>query len=95
MAGLDGHDINQRMEEFGRNEIHPKPPKSFFRLVFEALQDVTLIILIFAAILSVGLSFYHAPASGKQTVIPLASLSQLLLSMFTCFPRKIKLVAAM
>ncbi len=31
------------------------------QLVWEALQDVTLIILIVAAIISLGLSFYHPP----------------------------------
>jgi len=53
------------VEEFGRNEIPPKPPKSFLRLVWEALQDVTLIILLIAAALSLGLSFYRAPDDGS------------------------------
>ena len=66
-AGLDGRDIGQRIDEFGRNEIPPKPPKSFWRLVLEALKDVTLIILICAAVLSVGLSFYKPPSSGKRS----------------------------
>ena len=63
VAGLSGadNDLRRRMEEFGRNEIPPKPPKSFLRLVWEALQDVTLIVLIIAAALSLGLSFYRAP----------------------------------
>ena len=33
----------------------------WLQLVWEALQDVTLIILIVAAIISLGLSFYHPP----------------------------------
>ena len=60
-------DLKRRVEEFGRNEIPPKPPKSFLRLVWEALQDVTLIVLLIAAALSLGLSFYKAPdASGNR-----------------------------
>lgn len=59
--GLSGNpaDSKQREEVFGSNVIPPKPPKTFLQLVWEALQDVTLIILIVAAIISLGLSFYQ------------------------------------
>ncbi|XP_067624865.1 plasma membrane calcium-transporting ATPase 3-like [Eurosta solidaginis] len=58
--GLRGSsaDIEHRRETFGSNIIPPKPPKTFFTLVWEALQDVTLIILEVAALVSLGLSFY-------------------------------------
>uniref|UniRef100_A0A8C6PEH0 Calcium-transporting ATPase n=1 Tax=Nothobranchius furzeri TaxID=105023 RepID=A0A8C6PEH0_NOTFU len=58
--GLDGNpeDIAKRKEEFGQNVIPPKKPKTFLQLVWEALQDATLIILEVAAIISLGLSFY-------------------------------------
>lgn len=46
---------------FGKNFIPPKKPKTFLQLVWEALQDVTLIILEIAAIVSLGLSFYQPP----------------------------------
>uniref|UniRef100_A0A8C1SNZ1 Calcium-transporting ATPase n=1 Tax=Cyprinus carpio TaxID=7962 RepID=A0A8C1SNZ1_CYPCA len=61
--GLSGHsdDISRRKEEFGKNFIPPKKPKTFLQLVWEALQDVTLIILEVAAIISLGLSFYKPP----------------------------------
>ncbi|CAF3879115.1 unnamed protein product [Adineta steineri] len=55
----DEGDFSVRTAAFGRNEIPPKPPKTFFRLMFEALQDVTLVILIICAVISFGLSFYH------------------------------------
>jgi magnesium-transporting ATPase (P-type) len=60
-SGLSGDeaDLAVRVAAFGRNEIPPKPPKTFFRLMFEALQDVTLVILIICAVISFGLSFYH------------------------------------
>lgn len=62
-------EIEKRRTVFGSNVIPPKPPKSFIRLVWEALHDVTLIILIVAALISLGLSFYHPPPSddGCQT----------------------------
>ncbi|XP_071805419.1 plasma membrane calcium-transporting ATPase 3-like [Asterias amurensis] len=50
-------DLDQRMEKYGRNEIPPKPPKSFIRLMWEAVQDATLIMLVIAAFISLGLAF--------------------------------------
>ena len=60
-AGIDGADLCRRREVFGSNVIPPKPPKSFLQLAWEALQDITLIVLIIAAIISLGLSFYRPP----------------------------------
>uniref|UniRef100_A0A668A6H9 Calcium-transporting ATPase n=1 Tax=Myripristis murdjan TaxID=586833 RepID=A0A668A6H9_9TELE len=61
--GLSGQpaDIEKRKTAFGQNFIPPKKPKTFLQLVWEALQDVTLIILEVAAIVSLGLSFYKPP----------------------------------
>ncbi|XP_063052297.1 plasma membrane calcium-transporting ATPase 4 [Engraulis encrasicolus] len=66
--GLTGNteDINRRTEEFGKNFIPPKKPKTFLQLVWEALQDVTLIILEVAAIISLGLSFYRPPDTERE-----------------------------
>ncbi|XP_041836069.1 plasma membrane calcium-transporting ATPase 2 isoform X1 [Melanotaenia boesemani] len=61
-------DLDKRKEIFGRNLIPPKKPKTFLQLVWEALQDVTLIILEIAALISLGLSFYHPPGeSGGES----------------------------
>ncbi|XP_036008069.1 plasma membrane calcium-transporting ATPase 2 isoform X2 [Fundulus heteroclitus] len=60
LAGVQT-DLDKRREIFGRNLIPPKKPKTFLQLVWEALQDVTLIILEVAALISLGLSFYHPP----------------------------------
>ncbi|XP_063928745.1 plasma membrane calcium-transporting ATPase 2 isoform X2 [Zophobas morio] len=59
--GLSGSqvDLEHRRETFGSNSIPPKPPKTFLQLVWEALQDITLIILEVAAIVSLALSFYR------------------------------------
>ena len=60
-SGLSGNpvELEHRRKVFGGNVIPPKPPKSFLQLVWEAVQDVTLIILLCAAILSLALSFYE------------------------------------
>ncbi|KAL1007809.1 hypothetical protein UPYG_G00091870 [Umbra pygmaea] len=62
-TGLSGDltDLVKRKEAFGENLIPPKKPKTFLELIWEALQDVTLIILEVAALISLGLSFYQPP----------------------------------
>ncbi|MFH4974297.1 hypothetical protein AB6A40_001006 [Gnathostoma spinigerum] len=57
-------ELDRRRAVFGANEIPPHPPKSFLQLVWEALQDVTLIILLVSAIVSLALSFYRSPDNG-------------------------------
>ncbi|KAG8436239.1 hypothetical protein GDO86_007367 [Hymenochirus boettgeri] len=66
--GLPGTlaDLEKRRQIFGQNFIPPKKPKTFLQLVWEALQDVTLIILEIAAIISLGLSFYRPPGGDNE-----------------------------
>ncbi|XP_073958846.1 plasma membrane calcium-transporting ATPase 3 isoform X3 [Choristoneura fumiferana] len=66
--GLSGSkaDLQHRREVFGSNLIPPKPPKTFLTLVWEALQDVTLIILEVAAVVSLGLSFYKPSEDASE-----------------------------
>jgi P-type Ca2+ transporter type 2B len=64
--GLTGSeaDLQRRREAFGSNIIPPKPAKTFLELVWEALQDITLIILIASAFISLILAFI--PTSHEQ-----------------------------
>ncbi|KAI3416130.1 Plasma membrane calcium-transporting ATPase 3 [Globodera pallida] len=57
-------ELKRRRDAFGANEIPPIPPKSFFALVWEALKDMTLIILLIAAVVSLALSLYNP---GSET----------------------------
>lgn len=68
VEGLSGNpaDLEKRRLVFGKNMIPPKKPKSFLELVWEALQDVTLIILEIAAIISLVLSFYRPPGGENE-----------------------------
>nr|XP_044997612.1 plasma membrane calcium-transporting ATPase 4 isoform X2 [Jaculus jaculus] len=68
VEGLSGNleDLEKRRLVFGQNVIPPKRPKTFLELVWEALQDVTLIILEIAAIISLVLSFYRAPGGNNE-----------------------------
>ncbi|XP_015261907.1 PREDICTED: LOW QUALITY PROTEIN: plasma membrane calcium-transporting ATPase 3-like [Gekko japonicus] len=67
-AGLSDNltDLEKRRQIYGQNFIPPKKPKTFLQLVWEALQDVTLIILEIAAIISLGLSFYAPPGEESE-----------------------------
>lgn len=68
--GISGSpvDLEDRRKTFGSNVIPPKPPKTFLQLVWEAIQDVTLIVLIVAALISLGLSFYpRSEAEGGDS----------------------------
>lgn len=68
VEGLSGNptDLEKRRLVFGQNVIPPKKPKTFLELVWEALQDVTLIILEIAAIISLVLSFYRPPGGDNE-----------------------------
>ncbi|XP_050530800.1 plasma membrane calcium-transporting ATPase 2 isoform X3 [Daktulosphaira vitifoliae] len=67
--GLSGSsaDLEHRKETFGSNTIPPKPPKTFMQLIWEALQDVTLIILEIAALVSLILSLYKPNDGGTPS----------------------------
>lgn len=69
--GLSGSsaDLEHRKETFGSNTIPPKPPKTFMQLIWEALQDVTLIILEIAALVSLILSLYKPDDGGSMYII--------------------------
>ena len=66
-AGLSMNqaDLEHRRSVFGSNLIPPKKPKTFLELVWEAVQDVTLIVLLVAAIISLALAFYKAPGGSS------------------------------
>jgi P-type Ca2+ transporter type 2B len=56
--GLSSEDLDYRRNVFGANMLPSKPSKSLIRLVYDAIQDVTLIVLLVAAVLSLVLSLY-------------------------------------
>ncbi|CAN1256207.1 Putative calcium-transporting ATPase 11, plasma membrane-type, partial [Linum perenne] len=52
--GVNTNNVSVRQGIYGSNCYTEKPPKSFFSFVWEALQDLTLIILIVCAVVSIG-----------------------------------------
>ncbi|CAL5996411.1 Calcium-transporting_ATPase [Hexamita inflata] len=54
--GLSSSEIQMRKEAFGINKIEPPPPTPFWRLMLDALNDTTMIILIIASVVSMILT---------------------------------------
>ncbi|KZV57852.1 calcium-transporting ATPase 11, plasma membrane-type-like [Dorcoceras hygrometricum] len=52
--GVNSNDVDIRKHIYGANRYTEKPSKSFLMFVWEALQDLTLIILIICAVVSIG-----------------------------------------
>ncbi|KAK9067595.1 hypothetical protein SSX86_011706 [Deinandra increscens subsp. villosa] len=50
--GIDGHDLNERTTVFGSNTYEKPAPKGLFYFVAEAFKDVTILILMGCAVLS-------------------------------------------
>lgn len=68
-AGLDSNnenDLGERRRIFGKNEIPPKPMRTFLGLCWDALHDMLLVILLVCALISIGLSFYQPPTTGNE-----------------------------
>lgn len=58
---VDGQDYRgtARYKRFGDNRIRERPPKTFGRLVWEALNDKTMLLLTAAAVVSFALGLYE------------------------------------
>ncbi|KAB5551752.1 hypothetical protein DKX38_009063 [Salix brachista] len=52
--GVRTSDVSTRQKIYGCNRYTEKPPRSFLMFVWEALQDLTLIILMVCALVSIG-----------------------------------------
>ena len=59
-------DLIQRRQQFGANTVPTKKSRMFLHFLWEATQDMTLIILIVAAIVAFGLSFYEPPETTES-----------------------------
>eukprot|EP00258_Populus_trichocarpa_P027451 XP_024443470.1 calcium-transporting ATPase 4, plasma membrane-type isoform X2 [Populus trichocarpa] len=52
--GVHTSDVSTRQKIYGFNRYKEKPPRSFLMFVWEALRDLTLIILMICALVSIG-----------------------------------------
>lgn len=66
-----GNDILLRRSVFGTNALPEPISKSFFQFMWEAVQDRTLIVLIIAAIVEIGIGVYKfgfAPPEKRDSL---------------------------
>lgn len=59
-AGLSTLEADQRLMEHGLNELTKPPPKPLWKLFLEQFQDLLVILLIVASLISLGLGEYAA-----------------------------------
>jgi Ca2+-transporting ATPase len=71
--GLDERDFKERKSFYGENVFPEKPAKNFFKLLFEALKETMLILLMVLAVISIilGLAF---PEREEGTIMSIYSL---------------------
>lgn len=61
LSSFDQNDLNKRRSQFGSNELLKKKSKSFLELVWLALHDKLLVVLLICALFSIVLSFFFEP----------------------------------
>eukprot|EP00298_Acanthocystis_sp_HF-20_P015670 c21222_g1_i2.p1 GENE.c21222_g1_i2~~c21222_g1_i2.p1 ORF type:complete len:991 (+),score=396.11 c21222_g1_i2:28-3000(+) len=65
--GIEGdieREVRNRQAKFGENKIPDPPRKSYFQILFEVLQDETMLVLIAAALVSLILAFVNVSANS-------------------------------
>lgn len=64
-TGLSGEAAQARLAEYGPNALREKPPKSLLQRFMAQMKDAMIVILLIAAVLSAGVSAYHAFSGGE------------------------------
>ncbi len=65
----DADDIAQRKAAYGVNVIRTKKPKSIWKLIWSAMNDLTLVTLMVAALVSFILAFIAPPEKSSDVVV--------------------------
>uniref|UniRef100_UPI00403F1041 cation-translocating P-type ATPase n=1 Tax=Candidatus Enterococcus willemsii TaxID=1857215 RepID=UPI00403F1041 len=68
-VGLSQSEANQLLQEHGPNTIESQSGKSFFVYLTEAFKDITILILIFATILSSYVAFKSHPDDFTEPIV--------------------------
>jgi magnesium-transporting ATPase (P-type) len=78
--GLSDAEVARRRQRFGKNELEKEPGKSMLQLVLEQFDDPLVKILLAAAAVSLGLSFYEGDTLSEAVVEPAVILVILILN---------------
>ena len=76
--GLSDAEAAKRLAAYGPNNLRQKKAKSVWRMIWEQLTDVMVLILIAAAIFSFIMSFYYGTLLARQAS---DMISQILMSL--------------
>ena len=68
--GLSDAEVLKRREKYGSNELEKEPSKSMFELVLEQFDDPLVKILLAAAVVSFGLSFWEGETFVQAMIEP-------------------------
>lgn len=75
-TGLTTFQASEKLHKYGKNKLDEAPPKTFFQRFLDQMKDTMIIILLIAAVLSVGMSIYHTyqgePADWIEPVVIVA-----------------------
>ena len=63
-SGLSMNQVEALRQRYGTNKFPESPMKSFLQMIFETFQDITLIILMVAALVSLTIGLYEDPDHG-------------------------------
>merc|ERR1711916_45301 len=82
--------LKTRQDQLGRNYLHPPAEKTLLGLIWEGLQDKTLIMLCIAAVISLILGVSEDPSSGwiEGTAILVAVAVVVLVSALNDFQKE-------
>ena len=73
--GVDGDSVGDRTVQYGSNFFASRPPKTFCELVWEALDDLTMQILIIAACVSLAINLSQEEERNKIKIAILEPLA--------------------
>ena len=79
-VGLSNDEVEERRARFGKNELEKEPGKSMFELVLEQFDDPLVKILLVAAVVSFGLSYWEGETLLQAMVEPSVRVSDRLQS---------------
>lgn len=72
--GLSTHQIEINKEKYGQNSFSKTPPPSFFSELLEALKEPMILLLIFAALLALGINIYEYYAKNEANFLECAGI---------------------
>lgn len=65
-TGLTSAEAEERLQKYGKNALHQKPPKSIWKMIWEQLFNIMVLILLLAAVVSIVMYFVQRSQGVKE-----------------------------